>query len=73
MLSIHIDTQNILLWYPKIIKIFFFLVYIKMDPENIRLSKYKTRTYIISDQYLDNKRLMGIKMLTIIMRLMLIQ
>ena len=44
-----------------------------MDPENIRLSKYKTRTYIISDQYLDNKRLMGIKMLTIIMRSMLIQ
>ena len=28
-----------------------------MDPENIRLSKYNNGTYIISDQYLDNKRL----------------
>ena len=32
-----------------------------MDPENIRLSKYNNGTYIISDQYLDNKRIYGYK------------
>ena len=32
-----------------------------MDPENIRLSKYNEGTYIISDQYLDNKILYGYK------------
>ena len=32
-----------------------------MDLENIRLSKYNNGTYIISDRYLDNKKLYGYK------------
>ena len=51
---------------------FFFWVYIKMDQENISFYQDYEGSYEMVDQYLYN-RYFGIKILTIIMILMLIE
>ena len=52
----HRDTQNILLWYPKNYEknLFFFLVYIKMDQENM-FFKNQDESYTMIYLYLHDR------------------